>query len=53
MSAPAGFEGTVDFVWKVADRLRGHFKWHEYGSVMLPTLVLFRLDSVLAPPTTP
>ncbi len=49
MSAPAGFEGKVDFVWKVADRLRGHFKRHEYGSVMLPTLVLFRLDSVLAP----
>jgi type I restriction-modification system DNA methylase subunit len=36
-------------VWKIADKLRGHLKPHEYGSVMLPTLVLFRLDAVLEP----
>lgn len=47
MSTPAGFENKISFVWKIADRLRGHFKPHEYGSVMLPTLVLFRLDAVL------
>ena len=33
---PALFENKVAFVWKVADKLRGTFKQHEYGSVMLP-----------------
>jgi hypothetical protein len=36
---PIGFEDKVAFVWKVADKLRGTFKQHEYGSVMLPLLV--------------
>jgi type I restriction enzyme M protein len=49
MSQPAGFADKVAFVWKVADKLRGHFKPHEYGSVMLPLLVLRRLDAVLEP----
>lgn len=47
--APVGFADKVAFVWKVADRLRGTFKQHEYGSVMLPLLVLRRMDAVLAP----
>lgn len=47
--APQGFEDKVAFVWKVADKLRGTFKQHEYGSVMLPLLVLRRMDAVLAP----
>ena len=46
---PVGFENKVAFVWKVADKLRGTFKQHEYGSVMLPLLVLRRMDAVLAP----
>lgn len=46
---PIGFEDKVAFVWKVADKLRGTFKQHEYGSVMLPLLVLRRMDAVLAP----
>ena len=46
-SQPEGFSDKVAFVWKVADMLRGHFKPHEYGSVMLPLLVLRRLDAVL------
>jgi type I restriction enzyme M protein len=46
--APLGFSDKVSFVWKVADKLRGHFKQHEYGSVMLPLLALRRLDAVLA-----
>ncbi|MCU0277451.1 MAG: type I restriction-modification system subunit M [Candidatus Nanopelagicales bacterium] len=49
MSQPRGFEDKVAFVWRVADKLRGHFKPHEYGSVMLPLLVLRRLDAVLDP----
>lgn len=48
-SQPAGFSDKVAFVWKVADKLRGHFKPHEYGAVMLPLLVLRRLDAVLEP----
>jgi type I restriction enzyme M protein len=48
-SQPEGFADKVAFVWKVADKLRGHFKQHEYGSVMLPMLVLRRLDAVLEP----
>ena len=47
--APVGFEDKVGFVWRVADKLRGTFKQHEYGSVMLPLLVLRRMDAVLAP----
>lgn len=46
---PLGFESKVSFVWRVADKLRGTFKQHEYGSVMLPLLVLRRMDAVLAP----
>jgi type I restriction enzyme M protein len=49
MSTPAGFENKVAFIWKIADKLRGNFRPHEYGQVMLPTLVLFRLDAVLEP----
>ena len=44
-----GFGDKVAFVWRVADKLRGHFKPHEYGSVMLPLLVMRRLDAVLEP----
>ena len=47
MSQPNGFADKVAFVWKVADKLRGNFKQHEYGSVMLPLLALRRLDAVL------
>lgn len=47
--APLGFENKVAFVWRVADKLRGTFKQHEYGSVMLPLLVLRRMDAAIAP----
>jgi type I restriction enzyme M protein len=49
VATPAGFENKAAFIWKIADKLRGHLKPHEYGTVMLPTLVLFRLDAVLEP----
>lgn len=49
MTTPAGFDDKVAFVWKVADKLRGNLRPHEYGQVMLPMLVLRRLDAVLAP----
>ena len=38
------------FIWNVADDvLRGLFKPHEYGDVILPFVVLRRLDCVLEP----
>ncbi|MCD9028564.1 type I restriction-modification system subunit M [Luteimonas sp. BDR2-5] len=36
------------FIWSVADLLRGDYKPHEYGRVILPFTVLRRLDCVLA-----
>jgi type I restriction enzyme M protein len=35
------------FVWSVADLLRGDYKQSEYGRVILPLVVLRRLDCVL------
>jgi type I restriction enzyme M protein len=37
------------FIWSVADLLRGDYKPHEYGRVILPFTVLRRLDCVLDP----
>lgn len=37
------------FLWSVADLLRGKFKPHEYGKVILPFTVLRRMDCVLEP----
>lgn len=38
-----------DFIWSVADVLRGDYKRSEYGRVILPLTVLRRLDCVLEP----
>ncbi|WP_420857872.1 type I restriction-modification system subunit M [Marivivens marinus] len=37
------------FVWSVAELLRGDFKQSEYGKVVLPFVVLRRLDCILEP----
>src|SRR3989454_4989271 len=37
------------FIWSVADLLRGDYKQSEYGRVVLPLVVLRRLDCVLEP----
>ncbi|MEQ9497934.1 MAG: class I SAM-dependent DNA methyltransferase [Deltaproteobacteria bacterium] len=42
------FSEKVSFIWGVADLLRGDYKQSEYGRVILPFLVLRRLDQVLA-----
>ena len=39
----------TNFIWKIADLLRGDYKQSEYGDVILPFTVLCRLDSVLLP----
>src|SRR4051794_36772155 len=44
-----GFDGKIGFIWSVADLLRGDYKAHEYGQVILPFTVLRRLDCVLEP----
>ncbi|MFI3250018.1 MAG: class I SAM-dependent DNA methyltransferase [Eubacteriales bacterium] len=37
------------FIWSVADILRGRFKQHENGGIILPFTVLRRFDCILAP----
>lgn len=39
----------ANFIWSIADLLRGDFKQSEYGKVILPFTVLRRFDCVLAP----
>ncbi|WP_298861925.1 class I SAM-dependent DNA methyltransferase [uncultured Microbacterium sp.] len=36
------------FVWSIADQLRGPFKPHQYGDVILPMTILRRLDGVMS-----
>jgi len=50
-SAPVGapIRNHAEFIWSVADLLRGDYKRSEYGKVILPLTVLRRLDGVLAP----
>lgn len=40
--------GLGGFVWSIADQLRGVYKPHQYGDVILPMTILRRLDGVLA-----
>lgn len=40
------------FIWSVADLLRGDYKQSEYGKVILPLVVIRRLDCVLEPTKT-
>ncbi|OUE20614.1 Type I restriction enzyme EcoKI M protein [Clavibacter michiganensis] len=39
----------ANFIWSIADLLRGSFKAHQYGDIILPFTALRRLDAVLAP----
>ncbi len=38
-----------NFVWNIADQLRGVYKPHQYGNVILPMTILRRLDCILEP----
>ncbi|MEN5175492.1 type I restriction-modification system subunit M [Brevundimonas diminuta] len=42
-------QSLSNFIWSVADLLRGDYKQSDYGKVILPFTVLRRLDCVLAP----
>ena len=39
----------VGFIWSIADKLRGPYRPPQYRRVMLPLIVLRRLDAVLRP----
>jgi type I restriction enzyme M protein len=45
----ATIKNHASFIWSVADLLRGDYKQSEYGKVILPLVVLRRLDCVLEP----
>ncbi len=50
MSEPSSaIKNHAQFIWSVADLLRGDYKQSEYGKVVLPLTVLRRFDCVLAP----
>lgn len=42
------FHQKTSMIWNIADILRGGWKQHEYQDVVLPFVVLKRLDSILA-----
>jgi type I restriction enzyme M protein len=43
------FREKANLIWGIADLLRGEYKQADYGKVILPLVVLKRLDEVLAP----
>ena len=43
------FQALADFIWGVADLLRGDFKQSQYGRIILPFTVLRRLECVQEP----
>ncbi|PBB34338.1 class I SAM-dependent DNA methyltransferase [Mesorhizobium sp. WSM3882] len=50
MASPAPqVQSLANFVWQIAEILRGDFKQSEYGKVILPFVVLRRLDCILEP----
>jgi len=44
---PANFQQLSNFIWSVADLLRGPYRPPQYERVMLPMTVLRRFDCVL------
>ena len=44
-----GFHDKVNFIWSIAELLRGPYRKEQYGDVILPMCVLKRFDDVLAP----
>ena len=46
-TAHPNVQSLSSFVWSIAEILRGDFKQSEYGKVVLPFVVLRRLDCLL------
>ena len=42
------FGSKANFIWKIAELLRGPYRPEKYGDVVLPMAVLRRFDCVLA-----
>ena len=42
-------QDLIGFIWAIADKLRGPYRPPQYRRVMLPLIVLRRLDAVLEP----
>lgn len=47
--SPQNFQQLANFIWSVADLLRGPYRPPQFERVMLPLTVLRRFDAVLAP----
>lgn len=47
--AEINFSDKVTFIWNIAELLRGPYKPHQYGRIIIPMTVLRRLDCVLEP----
>jgi type I restriction enzyme M protein len=47
------YSQVSNFIWAVADLLRGPYRPPQYERVMLPMTVLLRFDCVLEPTTAP
>lgn len=45
----SGIRERANFIWSIADLLRGDYRQSDYGKVILPMTVLRRLDCVLEP----
>ena len=43
------FQPIVSFIWSCADTLRDHYKKGEYPNIILPFVVIRRIDAVLEP----
>ncbi|MFO7951913.1 MAG: class I SAM-dependent DNA methyltransferase [Bacillota bacterium] len=43
------FQEKVNFIWSIAELLRGPYRKEQYGDVILPMCVLRRFDNVLEP----
>lgn len=42
-------QNNANFIWSIADLMRGPYKPHQYGAIVLPFTILRRLDAVLEP----
>ncbi len=43
------FQERANDIWSIANKLRGFYKQHDYGKVILPFTILRRLDELLEP----
>lgn len=43
------FQERANDIWEIANLLRGHYKQHDYGKIILPFTILRRLDELLEP----